>query len=136
MRLLPLILAAALAGGASLATAADVSISVGGEISPGVYGRIDIGNRTPPPVVYTQPVLVTPPPRGVVVGAPIYLNVPPGHAKHWSKHCAAYNACGQRVYFVKSAEYDPGYKPGRGPGDQGNQGGGPGNGHGRGKGKD
>jgi hypothetical protein len=32
---------------------------------------------------------------------PIYLYVPPGHQKNWGKHCARYNACGQRVYFVR-----------------------------------
>ncbi|KRB94288.1 hypothetical protein ASE07_00805 [Noviherbaspirillum sp. Root189] len=70
-------------------------------MSPGVYGRVNIGN-TPPPVVYQQPVVIVRQPRPV---APIYMNVPPGHAKKWSKHCHKYNACAQPVYFVKSAEY-------------------------------
>ena len=38
---------------------------------------------------------------------PIYLHVPPGHAKNWRKHCHKYNACGQPVYFVVSDEYKP-----------------------------
>jgi hypothetical protein len=50
----------------------------------------------------------------VVVGEPpvepIYLHVPPGHAKNWRKHCHEYHACGRPVYFVKSAEYEPGYQ--------------------------
>ena len=55
-------------------------------------------------------------PRPVAV-VPVYMHVPPGHAKNWSKHCHKYNACAQPVYFVKSAEYEPGYKhPGRGKG--------------------
>ena len=32
---------------------------------------------------------------------PLYLHVPPGHAKKWSQHCARYNACNRPVYFVK-----------------------------------
>jgi hypothetical protein len=132
------IAAAALAACSLGAQAADVSISVGGEIAPGVYGRIDIGDRPPPPVVYSAPVMIVRPAPNVVVGPPIYLNVPPGHAKDWGKHCRKYNACGQRVYFVKTAEYEPGY---RGPGKGGKGGGddhgkGPGKGHGNGKGKD
>ena len=37
----------------------------------------------------------------VVPRSPIYLYVPPGHAKNWGKHCARYNACSQPVYFVQ-----------------------------------
>lgn len=83
--------------------AANVSLSISGEVSPGVYGRVDIGNA-PPPVVYAQPVIISRPARPVAV-QPIYLHVPPGHAKNWGKHCHKYNACNQPVYFVKSAEY-------------------------------
>ncbi|MFC7515493.1 hypothetical protein ACFQUU_10795 [Herbaspirillum sp. GCM10030257] len=97
--------------GLSSAHASDVNVgvTVAGEISPGVYGRVNIGN-TPPPVVYQQPVVIVRQPRPV---APIYMNVPPGHAKKWSKHCHKYNACAQPVYFVKSAEYG-GHDRGRG----------------------
>ena len=42
---------------------------------------------------------------------PIYLRVPPGHAKHWSKNCHKYNACGERVYFVKDDWYNREYVP-------------------------
>lgn len=94
--------------------AANVSLSISGEVSPGVYGRVDIGNA-PPPVVYAQPVIISRPARPVAV-QPIYLHVPPGHAKNWGKHCHKYNACNQPVYFVKSAEYDH-------PGNKGNKGG-------------
>lgn len=41
---------------------------------------------------------------------PIYLHVPPGHAKNWDKHCHAYHACERRVYFVRSQEYEPEYQ--------------------------
>lgn len=91
----------------------DVSVSVGGVIKPGVYGRVTIGNQPPPPVIYPQPVIVTQPvvvaqPAVVVQQQPIYMHVPPGHAKKWHKHCYKYNACNQPVYFVRNeyAEYD------------------------------
>src|SRR5574341_2295691 len=92
---------------ASQAQAADVSVGVtiSGEVAPGVYGRVDIGSRPPPPVLYAQPVVIVKPVRAGPPVTPIYLHVPPGHAKNWSKHCRKYNACNQPVYFVKSAEY-------------------------------
>jgi hypothetical protein len=46
-----------------------------------------------------------------VVYQPVYLHVPPGHAKHWSKHCSKYNACGHPVYFVKDGWYNDVYVP-------------------------
>ncbi len=85
---------------------ADVRVIVSGEIRPGVYGRVEFGRASPPPVVYAEPRIVVRTPQPVQV-QPIYLHVPPGHAKDWSKHCGKYNACGSSVYFVKSAEYEP-----------------------------
>jgi hypothetical protein len=41
----------------------------------------------------------------------IYLRVPPGHAKHWGKHCREYNACGERVLFVQDNWYNREYVP-------------------------
>ena len=89
--------------------APNVNVSIDGRMAPGVYGRIEIGNAPPPVLVYPQPVVIYQPVRPVQA-APIYLNVPPGHAKNWSKHCRRYNACGQPVYFVRTAEYEPGYR--------------------------
>jgi hypothetical protein len=80
----------------------DVNVSIEGMIKPGVYGRVEIGTRPPPPVVYPQPVIITAP--VVVQQAPIYMHVPPGHAKNWAKHCSKYNACNQSVYFVQVNE--------------------------------
>ena len=93
-----------------LASAADVDmrVIVSGEIAPGVYGRVDLGTAPPPPVLYAKPIVIAPPPGPPA--RPIYVHVPPGHAKNWKKHCQRYHACGQPVYFVKSAEYEPGYK--------------------------
>ena len=83
-----------------------VSISVG---QPNFYGRIDLGGYAPPPVVYAQPIIVE---RQVqYVGQPVYLRVPEGHRKHWNKHCRAYGACGQQVYFVQDGWYSNTYAP-------------------------
>jgi len=89
------------------ASAADVgvSITVG---QPGFYGQIDIGNVSRPQVMYAQPIWVQ---RGPVQMAPVYLRVPPGHEKKWSKHCARYNACGRPVYFVRDDWYQNTYVP-------------------------
>ncbi len=94
---------------ATSAFAADtaVSISVG---QPGFYGQITIGNFPQPQLVYAHPVIIHQAPV-IVVPAPIYLHVPPGHEKHWSKHCAAYNACGRPVYFVRDDWYNNVYVP-------------------------
>jgi hypothetical protein len=89
------------------AHAADVAVSVSiGQ--PGFYGRIDIGGYPAPQLIYRQPLIVE---RVVAPGPPIYLRVPPGHAKHWSKHCHEYNACGERVYFVRDNWYNREYVP-------------------------
>ncbi len=144
-RFLFIILAMAFAVPAG-ATDVGVSVSVG---EPGFYGRIDIGNFPRPEVMYPTPVVVAHVPAGVQPPPPIYLNVPPGHAKHWSKHCHQYNACGRPVYFVKNQWYNDVYVPeyqarhghkeggrddyhGGGKDDHGDRGG---HGHGKGHGK-
>ena len=87
-----------------------VNVTIRGEVAPGVYGEVQVGNAPPPPVVYAQPVIIVPPAHhDHDEGRPIYLHVPPGHAKNWARHCREYNACNRQVYFVKSAEYEPGY---------------------------
>ena len=92
-------------GIAAAAHAADVNVRVlvTGDVAPGVYGRVDIGSAPPPPVVYEKPVIIK---RAATLPPPVYLHVPPGHAKNWKKHCAKYDACGMPVYFVRSAEYE------------------------------
>jgi hypothetical protein len=98
--------------GAAPALAQDIRVTVSGEVAPGVYGRVDIGNGPRPSLVSEQPVVIV---RRARAPGPVYLHVPPGHAKNWAKHCKKYDACSRPVYFVKSAEYEPGYKhPGRG----------------------
>jgi len=128
---------AALVIGAAAANAGPtVSVSVEGEVAPGVYGRVDVSNATPRHILYPQPVVIVQPARPVHV-QPVYMHVPPGHAKNWRKHCHKYDACGTPVYFVTSAEYEPGYRrPQRKPHDaghahRGDRGHGHGKGHGR-----
>ena len=89
------------------AMAADVSaaVQVG---QPGFYGRLDIGDSAPPQVIYAQPRLIN---RVRVRHPPVYMRVPPGHAKNWSKHCRHYHACGERVYFVKDSWYNDEFVP-------------------------
>ncbi len=90
--------------------AADVGVSIGFD-QPGLYGRIDIGRVPAPPLlVYQQPVVILPSPVAVQ-RRPIYMHVPPGHAKRWKTHCSRYGACGQPVYFVQEGWYRDVYAP-------------------------
>jgi hypothetical protein len=95
--------------GARVARAGDLGIQIilSGQVAPGIYGQVQIGNNSPPPLVYAQPMLIVPqeaPPP------PVYLHVPPGHARNWRRYCREYNACNRPVYFVRSAEYEPDYE--------------------------
>ena len=107
MKRLLIAIASAAAAITTPALAADVGVSVSiGE--PGFYGRLDIGDFPPPQVIYRQPIMVE---RVEVSRPPIYLRVPPGHAKHWNKHCHEYHACGERVFFVQDNWYNREYVP-------------------------
>ncbi len=108
MKRLPFIIAVVAAIAVpELVARAGVSVQIG---EPGFYGSIDIGGFPRPQLIYPQPVVIESVPAGVV-REPIYLHVPPGHAKHWSKHCRKYNACGQPVYFVQDRWYQREYVP-------------------------
>jgi hypothetical protein len=124
---------AALATAAAAPAWSAVDIGVGVTIrEPGVYGRIEIGNQPPPPVLYPQPVVIARPAVVVAPPPPLYLYVPPGHAKNWAKHCAKYNACARPVYFVQETWVQEEYQrahPGKGPPKHAR------GGHGNGKGK-
>ncbi len=88
------------------AQAADVAVSV--QIGqPGFYGRIDIGNAPAPQVIQSQPVVIV---REKQVQEPVYLRVPPGHARNWRKHCKRYHACNRPVYFVQENWYKRTYE--------------------------
>ena len=82
-----------------------VSVSVG---EPGFYGRLDIGGYPQPQLIYRQPRVIQ---RSNGASEPVYLHVPPGHAKNWKKHCSEYNACGENVYFVQDNWYNRQYAP-------------------------
>lgn len=103
-----LLLAAALAAAvAAPVFAADVGFSVNiGQ--PGFYGQIDIGDAPRPRLLYRRPVMIEYVP---VSRPPIYLNVRPGHARNWRRHCGEYGACGERVFFVQNGWYDRQYVP-------------------------
>jgi hypothetical protein len=93
----------------SAARAADVSVGMSISVGePGFYGRLDIGNYPPPALVSPTPVIVQ---RVAVEGPPLYLRVPPGHVRQWSRYCARYEACGRPVYFVQDRWYQQVYVP-------------------------
>ncbi|MBT9522023.1 MAG: hypothetical protein IV101_14155 [Dechloromonas sp.] len=89
----------------SAPASAQVSINIG---QPGFYGRLDIGGFPPPPLLFPEPMMI----HRVPVGRPpLYLRVPPGHARDWRRHCRHYGACGERVYFVQDNWYRHEYAP-------------------------
>jgi hypothetical protein len=121
------VFATALLAAPALAADTRISVSIG---EPGFYGRIDIGDAPPPVFIYREPIVV----MQTQEVEPIYLRVPPGHAKHWKQHCAEYSACGRPVYFVQddwySNVYAPHYRKRHGHGsDNGDRGEGHGHGH-------
>jgi hypothetical protein len=65
----------------TFATDVGVSVSIG---QPGFYGRIDVGDFPPPLLIYQEPRYIQ---QFAYGREPIYLRVPPGHAKNWRKHC-------------------------------------------------
>ena len=108
---------------------ADVSASVAVS-QPGFYGQITIGDLRPA-VIYAEPVWIARPAKVVYV-EPVYLRIPPGHQKKWSKYCGNYGACGRPVYFVREDWYQNTYVPyQRGKGGDKQKGGG--NSHGKSK---
>ena len=107
--LLSVAVLAATATGAARAGELNLNVILSGQVAPGVYGQVQLGNSPPPPVLYAQPVLVEPP-SYTVAPPPVYLHIPPDHALHWREHCREYNACNRPVYFVRSAEYERGYQ--------------------------
>ncbi len=84
-----------------------INVILSGDVAPGVYGQVRIGNEGPPPLLYAQPMIIE---RQAAPPPVIYLHVPPGHARNWRKHCHEYDACNRPVYFVRSQEYEPDYQ--------------------------
>jgi len=132
----PLVALMLAAAAALPAVAADVGVSISVS-EPGLYGRVDIGRFPQPQVVVAQPVIVQRPTVVVAQPQPVYLWVPPGHRKNWSKHCHEYSACAAPVYFVQDGWYDQHVMPAaHGKGKQGGNGNGNGKGGKHGKGHD
>lgn len=98
------IVAATLAAPAQ-ASNVGVSVSIG---QPGFYGHLDIGGYPEPVLLFPEPIIIG---RPATFREPIYLRVPPGHAKNWPKYCHRYRACGERVYFVRDDWYQNEYAP-------------------------
>ncbi|NJM33234.1 MAG: hypothetical protein HC848_10805 [Limnobacter sp.] len=82
----------------------NIEIGVNGEVAPGVYGSVRVDNRRSPRVVYQQPIVIERVRTRTYI-QPVYLHVPPGHAKRWDRYCGRYQACATPVYFVKSRDY-------------------------------
>jgi len=109
MKKLIVALALTIAAATAAPASADVGISIRmGE--PGFYGQLDIGDRYygRPRLIYSEPVVIE---RRYRYPSPIYLVVPPGHARHWKSYCGRYNACGRPVYFVRDDWYRNVYAP-------------------------
>ncbi|MCG2593230.1 hypothetical protein LZ009_10600 [Ramlibacter sp. XY19] len=86
---------------AAPAAASDLrNVTTGGPLRPGIYGRIEVRGTTPPPVIYSQPVLAG---RGFIpaTARPVYLYVPPGQVRKWKDNCARWSACDQPVLFIR-----------------------------------
>jgi hypothetical protein len=92
---------ASIAIGTTTALAADVGQS-------GFYGQLDTKGYPQPRVIYRQPKSAN---RMPTSQPPVYMRVPPSHAKNWGKHCKKYNACGERVLFVQDNWYKRDYAP-------------------------
>lgn len=79
-----------------------ISSTISGQLAPGVYGQVNIGNAAPPPLVYAQPMWGN---QGAMMpqAQPMYMWVPPDHSRNWRRYCYQYQACGRPVYFLRSA---------------------------------
>jgi len=87
--------------------AADVGLSINiGQ--PNFYGRLDTNGYPPPRVIYRHPKSAN---RVQINQPPVYMRVPPKHARNWSKNCRKYNACDERVLFVQDNWYRRDYAP-------------------------
>jgi len=96
----------------TMALAGDVSVSVNLN-TPGIYGQLTIGGDVPTPELIMPRAVIAVPSREVVATPPppLYLHVPPGHERHWARHCHEYDACGRPVYFVSDRWYHDVYTP-------------------------
>jgi hypothetical protein len=75
---------------------------------PDYYGRLDFNIYPHPKVINRHPVAIE---RVSKDRPPVYLRVPAGQTKHWRRYCRKYNACGERVFFVRDNWYNREYVP-------------------------
>ncbi len=99
------------ASGAAGAADTEAVAMITGAVTPGVYGRVDAARKPCRRSSMNSRCSSSAPRSNKGVVEPVYLHVPPDHAKNWKKYCSQYKACDKPVYFVKSAEYEPGYEP-------------------------
>ena len=96
--------------GSSIALACQISfaqyinLTIGGQLAPGFYGELAIGNNPPPPVWNSQPVLVEPSAYNATLA---YIYAPAEHINNWRFYCVQYNACQRAVFFVRLEEQNP-----------------------------
>ena len=99
--LLPgVVLGAAACAAAAPPHAPYVNETAGGPLRPGVYGRIQVRQGPPPPLLSPQAVVATRE-LGPIRGEPVYLYVPTGQVRKWSRYCERYQACERPVFFVR-----------------------------------
>ena len=86
---------------AAPAAASDLrNVTTGGPLRPGIYGRIEVRGTTPPPVIYSHPVMANQ--SSIPARAqPVYLYVPPGQVRKWKDNCSRWSACDQPVLFIR-----------------------------------
>ncbi|MDD1615832.1 MAG: hypothetical protein CG439_941 [Methylococcaceae bacterium NSP1-2] len=82
-----------------------ISVNIG---QPNFYGQLDPSGYPQPQLIYRHPKAIG---RVPINQPPVYMRVPPGHAKNWRKHCKKYNACDERVLFVRDNWYNREYAP-------------------------
>jgi len=83
--------------------AAEVTFNIG---HPSYYGRLEVDGYPEPQVLESQTITIE---RVPVERPPVYLRVPQEQASNWKEYCGKYNACNERVLFVKDDWYNTEY---------------------------
>ncbi len=84
----------------------NAEVHIAGNFAPGVYGKLTIGDkRPPPPVLHSRPVVIE---RltSTYRPEPVYMYVPEEHSRNWARYCHRYEACSQNVYFVNPVYWE------------------------------
>jgi hypothetical protein len=80
------------------------------------FGPVDTSIAPEPGVIYERVVKAAKQkpgdiPQNIRSAKVLYLHVPAGEERHWSAHCAKYQACEKPVLFVSEAWYQNVYLP-------------------------